>query len=335
MTILPTAATNVGTTSGGGLLDSFKNAMAGASGGAGGAPAQAPKQSDGSVGLFDGVGKKALFGGIAGMGLGFLPFLPGGPILGGIVGAIAGAGWGMFKNYKEMKAIREENAAVLAAVGVQPQTQEQANALLSGNLAPLMPNQGPGGAMMQVGPGQAAQAAPPPPVAASAQAEAAEQQALIQQQAMLQQQAAQQQALTQKSPVPVQGRPAQAVLPGQATAMAGGSQQPTVAPVDAGTQDAVAAARADQLRIEQRIAVLKQGWAQLTPQQREQELQAVRAELLKLYERLARLQAEAIFGEQRRELETSVTAGGGGVAAAAGGSGSDKTSGGCGSARAA
>lgn len=125
MLIPPVGANNVGSATGGGLLDMF-------TGGA--------KQDDGSVGLFDGVMMKAGLGGMVGAALGFvLPF--GGPMIGGIIGSIAGAGLGIFQNYKKMQKIKEENAAYLAGIGVQPQTQEQADALLSGNVSQLMPGQ--------------------------------------------------------------------------------------------------------------------------------------------------------------------------------------------------
>lgn len=139
MFISPVASQSVGRASGGGLLDSLTGGSS------------TPKQSDGSVGLFDGVITKAMMGFGIGAGIGMLPFVPGGFIVGGLVGSLVGAGYGIFKNYREIKAIREENAAYLAAMGVQPQTQEQAQALLSGNLAPL-----------QGAPGQTTQQTVPP-----------------------------------------------------------------------------------------------------------------------------------------------------------------------------
>lgn len=142
----PAAGIQAGRTAGGGLLDSI-------TGGAGATQGAPPAQSDGSVGLFDGVLKKALIGGAAGVGLGFLPFIPGGPILGGIAGAMIGAGIGMFSNYRKMKAIKEENAALIGQLGLQPQTAAQAEVLLRGQPQMLLdPNIT--GAPMQGGPAQ-------------------------------------------------------------------------------------------------------------------------------------------------------------------------------------
>lgn len=167
--ITPRAASQAGSTSGGGLMDMVKGMMGGASeapgqagqAGASGAAAGLAgmigggKKADGSVGLFDGVMIKSLIGGAVGAGIGFLPFIPGGPILGGIVGSMVGAGYGIFKNWKEMKAIKQENAAFLAAQGIQPATQQQADALLSGQPQQLL-----GGAPGQAGQtGQAGQSA--------------------------------------------------------------------------------------------------------------------------------------------------------------------------------
>ena len=141
---IPAVGFQSGSAIGGGLLDSFKTAMQQATGAQqAGATQQSTTQlptstkGDGSVGLFDGVLKKALLGGAMGLGVGFLPFLPGGPVLGGIVGAIAGAGIGVFQNYRKIKSIQQENAAFLSAIGVQPQTQEEAQLLLSGNVKQL------------------------------------------------------------------------------------------------------------------------------------------------------------------------------------------------------
>lgn len=93
---------------------------------------------DGSVGLFDGVLKKALIHGAIGAASGhFLKFLPGGPILGGVMGAIGGAALQMFSNYRKIKKIRDTNAALLGAAGVQPLSQAEANALLAGDNAAL------------------------------------------------------------------------------------------------------------------------------------------------------------------------------------------------------
>jgi hypothetical protein len=127
--IPPLAASQAGATSGGGLLDF----ITGGSSSATQAPPEAGPAGDGSVGLFDGVFKKALLGGAVGAGIGFLPFLPGGPILGGIVGALAGAGYGIYKNFKEMKTIQTENQAFLASAGVQINDPMVQQALVQGN----------------------------------------------------------------------------------------------------------------------------------------------------------------------------------------------------------
>lgn len=140
MVLPPVAAAQAGHASGGGLLDSFKNTVAGATG-QGGAPAQVdpgPK-GDGSVGLFDGVWKKALFGGAAGAALGFLPFIPGGPILGGVVGALGGAALGVFSNWRKMNQIKQENQAMLAAMGVQADNPQIAQVLQTGQVGQLIP----------------------------------------------------------------------------------------------------------------------------------------------------------------------------------------------------
>ncbi len=201
MTILPpVAGVQAGHSAGGGLLDSVKNMISGATGGAaGGAPAQVdpgPK-GDGSVGLFDGVLKKALFGGAAGAAMGFLPFIPGGPILGGVLGALGGAAMGVFSNWTKMKQIKQENEAMLAAMGVQVQQPEIQQVLQSGQVSQLIP-------MMQQAQGTTTQVDP-------TQQQAAQQQAAL---------AAQQQAIAQgqvpavvdpstvgiqQSPVPTQG----------------------------------------------------------------------------------------------------------------------------------
>lgn len=163
MTLLPpVSGINVGQSTGGGLLDTFKNAMAGATGGSvGQTPGQTPAQTDpgpkgdGSVGLFDGVLKKALFGGAAGVAMGFIPFLPGGPVLGGIVGALGGAAMGMFSNWTKMKRIQQENQATLAAMGVQTGNPEIQQVLQTGNVSQLIPmmqeaQQGEGAGSYQV-----------------------------------------------------------------------------------------------------------------------------------------------------------------------------------------
>lgn len=146
MTLIPpVAAAQAGSASGGGLLDTFKSAMSGGTVGAPGAtgatqqaPAPGPK-GDGSVGLFDGVLKKALFGGAAGAAMGFLPFIPGGPILGGIVGALGGAALGVFSNWRKQQQIKQENQAMLAALGVQANDPQVAQVLQSGNVGQLIP----------------------------------------------------------------------------------------------------------------------------------------------------------------------------------------------------
>lgn len=137
MTVIPpVAAVQAGHSVGGGLIDSFKAMLPGASGSATQTTTQAPA-GDGSVGLFDGVGKKALLGGAAGAALGFLPFIPGGPILGGIVGALGGAAMGVFGNWRKMEALKAENAATLAAMGVQVDDPVVQQMLKSGNVDQL------------------------------------------------------------------------------------------------------------------------------------------------------------------------------------------------------
>lgn len=137
----PVAGMNVGQSAGGGLIDTFKNTLAGITGGAGAAPGKVdpgPK-GDGSVGLFDGVLKKALLGGAAGVAMGFIPFLPGGPVLGGIVGALGGAAMGVAGNWMKQKAIKQENEATLAAMGVQVQDPNIQQVLQTGNVGQLIP----------------------------------------------------------------------------------------------------------------------------------------------------------------------------------------------------
>jgi hypothetical protein len=200
MTILPpVAGVQAGHSTGGGFLDGIKNAISGGQAGATQQVDPGPK-GDGSVGLFDGVLKKALFGGAAGVAMGFIPFLPGGPVLGGIVGALGGAAMGVFGNWMKMKQIKQENEAMLAAMGVQTQQPEIQQVLQSGNVSQLIP-------MMQ-----SAQQ-----TGATTQTDPVQQQALEQEAALA---AAQQQAIQQgsnppavdpalagiqQSPVPTQG----------------------------------------------------------------------------------------------------------------------------------
>lgn len=246
MTILPpVAGVQAGHSTGGGLLDSVKNMISGSA--AGGAPAQVqpgPK-GDGSVGLFDGVLKKALFGGAAGAVMGFLPFIPGGPILGGALGAIGGAAMGVFSNWTKMKQIKQENEAMLAAMGVQVQQPEIQQVLQSGQVGQLIP-------MMQQAQGTTTQVDP-------TQQQAAEQQAAL----VAQQQAIAQGQLPavvdpatagiQQSPVPTQGsiavgsgaigavNPNRAVDPGIAPANLYAQGGGDSAGVSATTTDVVAA----------------------------------------------------------------------------------------------
>lgn len=135
MVIPPISAAQAGHSVGGGLLSSLTG---GKLGGNPAAAAAGPK-GDGSVGLFDGVLVKTLMGGAMGVGLGFIPFIPGGPILGGIVGAIGGAAIGVFGNWRKMQAIKQENAAALAAMGVQTQDPRVAQVLQSGQVQQLIP----------------------------------------------------------------------------------------------------------------------------------------------------------------------------------------------------
>ncbi|MCW2927590.1 MAG: hypothetical protein JWM86_1558 [Thermoleophilia bacterium] len=154
MVLPPVAGAHAGQATGGGLIDTFKSAMAGATGGAAGTSQTPPPgpRGDGSVGLFDGVLKKALISGALGVGMGFIPFLPGGPVLGGIVGALGGAAMGVFGNWMKMKQIKQENEAALAAMGVQADDPAVKQILQSGNvsqLIPLMTQQGATGAVQQ------------------------------------------------------------------------------------------------------------------------------------------------------------------------------------------
>jgi hypothetical protein len=140
MVLPPIAGVNAGHSAGGGLLDTFRNTISGVTG-QGGSPGQVdpgPK-GDGSVGLFDGVLKKALFGGAAGAAMGFLPFIPGGPILGGALGALGGAAIGVFSNWSKMRQIKQENEAMVAAMGVQVDHPEIKQVLQSGNVSQLVP----------------------------------------------------------------------------------------------------------------------------------------------------------------------------------------------------
>lgn len=139
MVLPPVAAAQAGHASGGGFLDSIKNAVGGATGQSGATQVDAGPRGDGSVGLFDGVWKKALFGGAAGAALGFLPFIPGGPILGGVVGALGGAAMGVFSNWRKMNQIKQENQAALAAMGVQADNPQIAQVLQSGQVGQLIP----------------------------------------------------------------------------------------------------------------------------------------------------------------------------------------------------
>ena len=242
MTIIPpVSGVQAGHSTGGGFLDTIKNTVAGITGGATtgtGATAQVdpgPK-GDGSVGLFDGVLKKALISGAAGVAIGFIPFLPGGPVLGGIMGAIGGAAMGVFGNWMKMKQIKQENEALLAGMGVQVQQPEIQQVLQSGNVSQLIP-------MMQQAQGTTtgatAQVTP-------TQQQAIEQQAAVQQQAAL---AAQQQQGIAQGTVPAVVDPAiagiqQSPVPTQGTVTVGsggvGAINPNVA-VDPGVAPALVA----------------------------------------------------------------------------------------------
>jgi hypothetical protein len=134
MTVIsPIASVQAGTAHGGGFLDSIKSAI--------GMPTSQTTQQtgDGSVGLFDGVLKKALMGGAVGAAAGFLPFIPGGPVLGGIVGALGGAAMGVFTNWRKQTQIKQENEAMLAALGVQTSDPNVQQILKSGNVEQLIP----------------------------------------------------------------------------------------------------------------------------------------------------------------------------------------------------
>lgn len=135
-TLPPVAAVNVGASTGGGIIDTIKGLIPGMGGAAGGA---APTQTkgDGSVGLFDGVGLKALIGGAAGAAIGFIPIIPGGPILGGIVGALGGAALGVFSNWRKMQAIKAENQATIAAMGVQTSDPVVQQMMATGDVSQL------------------------------------------------------------------------------------------------------------------------------------------------------------------------------------------------------
>ena len=71
--------------------------------------------------------------------MGFIPFIPGGPVLGGIVGALGGAALGVFTNWSTMKKIKQENEAMLAALGVQSQDPQIKQILQSGDVGQLIP----------------------------------------------------------------------------------------------------------------------------------------------------------------------------------------------------
>ena len=138
----PVAAAQAGQASGGGLLSALTGGAAAPSTAAGG---------DGSVGLFDGVLKKALISGGLGAAMGFIPFIPGGPVLGGIMGAIGGAAMGVFSNWSKMKQIRQQNDATLAAMGVQTGDPQVQQILQSGNVSQLIPYMQQQGMVGQVG----------------------------------------------------------------------------------------------------------------------------------------------------------------------------------------
>lgn len=298
MTILPpVAGVQAGHSTGGGLLDSVKNMISGVTGGEAAAPGQVdpgPK-GDGSVGLFDGVLKKALFGGAAGVAIGFLPFIPGGPILGGVLGALGGAAMGVFTNWTKMKQIKQENEATLAAMGVQVQQPEIQQVLQSGNVGQLIP-------MMQQAqgstPGQSAGQVLDP-----TQQQAAEYQAALAAQQKAAAQIAQQQQAgiaqgtvpavvdpatvgIKQSPVPTQGSitvgsgaagattPWEPYNPGVAPALQGGG----------GTSDAAAGAadlNAKIVELQAQIDALKAALAAIERQERaEDEAAALKAKQL-------------------------------------------------------
>lgn len=154
MMIPPVAAAQAGAASGGGLLDKFKEMTGAGSADASGTATQAAPKGDGSVGLFDGVFKKAAIGGILGAGVGFIPFIPGGPLLGGIVGALGGAAMGVFSNWRKMSAIKQENQAMLAAMGVQSDNPQVQQILQSGKVGDLIPLMQQGGGVAQGSVGQ-------------------------------------------------------------------------------------------------------------------------------------------------------------------------------------
>ncbi|MBC7461698.1 MAG: hypothetical protein H7287_10085 [Thermoleophilia bacterium] len=137
-TLPPIAAVNAGASTGGGIIDTIKSFIPGmghpaAAGGA--TPTQT--KGDGSVGLFDGVGLKALIGGAAGAAIGFIPIIPGGPILGGIVGALGGAALGVFSNWRKMQAIKADNQATIAAMGVQTSDPVVQQMMATGDVSQL------------------------------------------------------------------------------------------------------------------------------------------------------------------------------------------------------
>jgi hypothetical protein len=150
----PVAAAQAGHASGGGLLSTLTGGLVG------GSPASATQvdpgpHGDGSVGLFDGVFKKALISGGIGAAIGFIPFIPGGPVLGGIMGALSGAAMGVFSNWRKQQQIKQENQAMIAALGVQANDPQVQKILQSGDvsqLIPLMQQQGAG--VQQGGVGQ-------------------------------------------------------------------------------------------------------------------------------------------------------------------------------------
>jgi len=275
--------------------------------------------------LFDGVWKKALFGMSAGVGLGFLPFIPGGPIVGGIVGAVAGAAFGMWGNYKKINVIKAQNQAFVAAIGVQPQTQQEADALLSGNLKQLYTPQQAADATQQGAAVQQGTAQQAPQDAAAAQQQAVAQQQLLasqqsnqaglaaQQAAAANDQAtatqqADQAAATQQADQAAATRQADQATAANTAAIQGPQldfnmsnlpqSDPTMSAgggADAAIATSAAAggtvAQQAQARLDENEARMKQIWLNATPAQRKQVLDALLKQIQTLQGQITALQS--------------------------------------------
>lgn len=172
----PRIATQAGTATGGGFIDSIKQQIAEAKAGAAGGAT--PAKSDGSIGLFDGVMMKAGIGSAVGSVAGAI--LPFGFMVGGLVGAVGGAAIGMYGNWRKMNAIKQQNDAAAAALGVQTDDPQIKQILQTGQVQQLVPimTQGltptaatqvdPAATQMAVDPNASAQQSPVPQQAQTA-----------------------------------------------------------------------------------------------------------------------------------------------------------------------